>query len=189
MALFLFASALFTGCNDKDDVKYAFVGDSFIARWDIEASYPSKIVFNYGKSGSGLDYIQTVGSKLSGSYCAVVLCGTNNLVAINQDANAYARLFVEAIETWPCERIIVLGLLPRDFGPDAEWFNDQIVDYNKVLKLTIGQSNAKDRIVFANFHDYFTGPDGKLAPEYTSDGLHLNFRGYELLTYLLTPYL
>ena len=47
---------LFTSCskNDMDDTPLCFVGDSHIANWDVEYSFPNRITKNYGVDGRSI---------------------------------------------------------------------------------------------------------------------------------------
>ncbi len=61
--------------------------------------------------------------------------------------------------------------------------NAEILQLNKLLKA----GSALLQYHFVDLHSCFAGPDGKLKPELTNDGLHLTATGYQLWKTLVFP--
>lgn len=71
------------------------------------------------------------------------------------------------------KRLTVISILPVD----NKIRNDRIVSLNrKIEKLAL-----KAQVNYLNIYPEFTGKDGKIDGRYTTDGIHLSTRGYELL--------
>lgn len=177
-SLFLALFALM-GCEEEArDPQLNFIGDSIIARWDVAESFPSRQVFNYGRSDEGIEYLESLAGKFDGRE-VVVLIGTNdNYLMTSEDRREYAERYVAALRALGASRIYLYSVLPRDFGQDRNDVNKDIAEFNaEVQSLT-----ADDRsVIYMNVYDRFLC-DGEPAPQLYNDGLHLSPYGYEILT-------
>lgn len=73
----------FVSCSDfTDNQSYCFIGDSEIARWDLQVYFPTWRTENLGRGGTGLTYIQQNEGCLKGK-TAIVIFGTNDLAHIS----------------------------------------------------------------------------------------------------------
>lgn len=52
--------------NNTTTPNLDFIGDSIIARWDIDEYFPTWQVSNYGVSGAGIDYTEGNASRFVG---------------------------------------------------------------------------------------------------------------------------
>lgn len=168
-----------TGCDDApEDPIINFVGDSIIARWDINQSFPSYYVYNDGIGGSGIDLIESYGSKFVDSY-VVVMTGTNNNSQFRATQyKEYAERYVSSILQLTNREIFLFSVLPREFPGDKEDINKDIARFNAYVKDRIKNI---DRVCYIDAFPDFSKGEG-INHMYYSDGLHPNDTGYEILT-------
>lgn len=173
----LLISAGLCACDDELDRELYFTGDSIIARWDLSEYFPSYICHNDGRSGAGIDYIES----LSGAYTdkdVVVMIGTNNSsLMTSQFREEYAQRYVNAILALNARRIYLYSVLPRDFDNDYDSINSDIAIFNGLVYDLV---NNIPNIKYMNVYDSFLY-NGKPNPQLYSDGLHLSIYGYEIL--------
>lgn len=173
-------STMLTSCeSDSLDKKINFIGDSIVARWDVNQSFPSRLVSNSGVGGSGIQLIEAHTGAF-GDENVVVLSGTNDHTMLRSASQRhdYANRFAEAALRLSTGRVFVFSVLPRDFQGDREDINADILAYNEVLKEVLAEQS---RIMYIDVYHLFM--DGEsINLKYYSDGLHLNEAGYEILT-------
>lgn len=165
-------------CEDVENDTYIFVGDSIIARWPLDETFPSRLVYNYGKSGAGISYIAESSNRFNGND-VVVMIGTNdNNYFSSYDVGSYIETYLDAIENLTDRRIYLFSVLPREFNNDIAEINEKIENFNKKIKEKVVDYH---HITYIDvFNDFM---DGKhINYQYYSDGLHLNIYGYEILT-------
>ena len=180
----LLISLLALSCQenlDKDNT-YCFVGDSIIARWPIDETLPSQMVYNHGRSGAGIAYIKELTNRFNGND-VVVMIGTNdNYHFYSDDIDSYVETYLGAISKLTDKNIYLYSVLPREFVYDNPDINDKICLFNKKVKNSLADY---PRIIYIDVFDEFLY-DGHINYQYYSDGLHLNGYGYEILsTYFL----
>lgn len=170
-----------TSC-DSDEDTYSFIGDSIVARWDLQQSFPTLITNNHGKSGSGLSYLQSYSGLLKGEV-AIVLSGTNDYrkITSQEAAEQYAADYVDALLAFGAKKIYAISVLPRDFESDNDLTCGMIMTLNAAIARAIAASDD-ERIVWLDVYDKFLDDNGKLNLNLSYDGLHLNPGGYEILT-------
>lgn len=174
-------AALFLLSSCSDDVKDArldFVGDSIVARWDLAEYFPSRLVYNYGKSGAGIEYLESLAGRFAGRNVVVMIGTNNNYLFVEPDREDYARRYVDAITALDAKRVYLYSVLPRDFTSDRDDVNDDIAEFNAVVKHIVESMPA---IVYMDVYDDFLH-DGKIDFQLYSDKLHLSPYGYEILT-------
>lgn len=177
-------SVMFSSCNTDEDIAYCAIGDSLIARWDIQSDFPSHQIYNMGVSGSGIDYLESKQNSCKGRI-VFVLSGTNDLSKIRNNINAYSDRYFNAIEGLGGERTYIISLLPRNFDSDDNDYNELIKTFNKLI---IEQAKNYPTINVLDVHDSFT-KDGTMNEQLSYDGLHLNNYGYEVLSSILRKYI
>lgn len=168
-----------TACGDTpEDSIINFVGDSIIARWDINQSFPSYCVYNDGVGGSGIDLIESYRSKFIGSD-VVVITGTNNHNQFRDTQyKEYAERYVSSILQLTDGEIFLFSVLPREFPGDKEDINNDIARFNAYVEASVKNI---DRVCYIDaFPDFLKGEG--INHMYYSDGLHPNDIGYEILT-------
>lgn len=177
LLLFVAATTL-AGCNDEpDDRRMDFVGDSIIARWDIAESFPAWQVYNYGRSGAGIDYLETLAGLCAGAD-AVVLIGTNNNDLMGPGTRAdYARRYRDALGALGADHVYLYPVLPLDFGTNPGEANANIAAFNALIESEVADMPT---VTYLNVYSRFL-LNGKINPQLYNDGLHLSPYGYEIL--------
>jgi len=181
-ALMTLIGLLFAGCNDELDERTTlhFIGDSLVARWDLQGSFSSLATYNHGLSGSGISYIERLAGSMSGKN-VVVITGTNDNRMMTDDIQRreYASRYIAAIEALGAAHIYLYEVLPRDFDGDRADINNDISAFNSEIRDML---RGSDHITYLTAYDDFIGNDGKIIVEYYSDRLHLSPQGYERLS-------
>lgn len=176
----IFLTLLFS-CNTEDNRRLVFLGDSLVARWDLEVSFPSYVVENKGISGSGIDSFSKYKNQYIGTDIVVII-GTNDLGRISDDnIEEYAQNYLEQIVSTGAESIYLFSILPRNFANDSTDINDKIERLNDLIKC--GAENYGD-IIYIDAYSCLKDNEG-IAPQYSYDGLHMSPYGYEKLSQLL----
>lgn len=177
IVLLITALALLACRDEKRDGRLCFVGDSIVARWDVAASFPSRRVENYGRSGAGIGYIESLAGDFAEKEI-VVLIGTNDSpLMTDRLRKTYAERYIDAILALGASHIYLYSVLPRDFAVDRDEINDDILKFNGLI-----QTLAADipSITYLNVYPDFLR-NGNINPQYYNDGLHLSPYGYEIL--------
>lgn len=175
-SVFLSISIIY-GCNKEesgDNIIY-FVGDSQIANWDVESSFPNRITRNLGKDGAKLDYLKSINIPQENADIVFEI-GTNDL-NVNWDENQikdYVGIFSKQIMSFSFNnKIYVLEVFPTSNIPK----NNVIKIFNYELKRTLNLGNN----VVIDVYDALE-EDGIIKTDLTRDGLHLNDYGYRVIT-------
>lgn len=175
--LFLLSVFFICACSfDNEERTIAFVGDSLVEKWDTQEFFPSRKTINYGKSGSGISYIESFKGRSIGDD-AVLIIGTNDLKRID-DSNEteYVTRYVTAIQQINAEQVYLFSIFPRSFMNDPDSINDKIRHINSLIKKQIVPTDIHYIDVFGDL-----SKDGSIDMQYFYDGLHLNSHGYELI--------
>ena len=185
---------LYYNCNEGKYIvpeNVVFLGDSITNYYDLDKYYPDNNVVNSGISGNVADDI------LSDMYNRVykynpskvfLLIGTNQIPIGDSDDRIldgikhiiddirenrpYAKIYIESI--YPVnKKINEIKVKNRE--------NRRIVKLNKRIKQL---SKDKDYVEYINVYDRLLDGD-VLNEDYSYDGLHLNDKGYEVVTDVL----
>lgn len=172
-----------SSCSTRDDAELCFVGDSLVAGWDVKSGFPTYMVRNDGVSGARLEDILTWNLDYRNKD-VIMLIGTNNLIGDIVNPEFQIRFiadFVEeyrrTIEILAPRRVFVLSVLPRNLEHDPSLLNESIKNLNKALSQMVGSLGYGK---FVDVYDDFLY-EGKLNMNYSTDGLHLNDMGYNIL--------
>lgn len=180
--IYLLSVLIFCSCNPDLDKKttLTFVGDSMIARWDLQRYFSSFITYNKGISGAGISYIESLAGKMSGKNI-VVLIGTNDhsMITNDEDRKLYVRRYIDAINALGADNIYLYDVLPRDFRNDNASLNHAIESFNSEIEALIPDYPS---IRYISVYDYFIDKNGHIIEEYFNDGLHLSDHGYTILS-------
>ena len=171
---------LFTSCNERDkDVTILAIGDSIIARWPLDATLPSQLVYNYGLSGSGIEYIEKLSIYTDTNDVAMVMIGTNDKkYYLNEPVDEYVERYLSAISRIDCNKIYLYSILPRRFATEPAEINKKIANLNAKIQEALP---AYPKIEYIDVFDSFMDGDD-INYQYYTDGLHLNDYGYEILS-------
>ena len=174
---------------EKGDV--VFIGDSLTelgANWAVR--FENLKIRNRGIAGDTTYGVLARLDELESSQPSAVfiLIGINDIFnlfyeqqikKLSDAAANIAKITSRLNNSLPNTKIFVLGLLPdhRDFiTVMAKEVNRQIL------------SITNPNFTFLNFHDQFA-VDGVMNPELTTDGTHLNRKGYQIWKNVLLPHL
>ena len=177
--LCVFTSFGLASCDSPPaDPVINFIGDSIIARWDVNQDFPSYCVYNYGVGGSGIELLESYAGRFTGQDI-VVISGTNdNNFLKSGQREQYAEKYISTILSLTDSHIYLFSLLPREFETDRKDINKDIEAFNAIVSHTV---KDMERIVYIDvFSDFIK--DGKINDAYYCDGLHPNIIGYEILT-------
>jgi len=184
-----------TKYKDKIAENIVFLGDSITHRYDLDKYFPDNNVVN-----SGIDS-NVCSDILSDMYNRVykynpskifILIGTNNLITDDTDEKIISDLkqIINEIHTnLPFSEIYVESIYPVNKDIDDYMVNirdnERIVTINKEIKKFLKNIEYAKYI---NIYDSLL-KDDKLNPELSDDGLHVNDKGYEIITEILKKYI
>lgn len=172
-----------------------FLGDSITDFYDLEKYYPDNNVVNSGISGDVSDDI------LNDMYNRVyrynpskvfLLIGTNQIPKGDIDdeiVDDIKRIITNIHDNRSITKIYVESIYPVNKELNKTMVstrdNERIVELNKKIK-----EEVKDikYVEYINIYDSLL-KDGVLNDEYSEDGLHLNDKGYEIVTNILKKYI
>lgn len=172
---------------DTDEEMIILTGDSLAAGWDVGKFLPSRNIENRGVPGAVINDILNWNINAEGK-TIILLIGTNNLPHhLNEDhlseefKASFIQSYLNVIHDLKAKKVIVISVLPRNSGKDPKSFNQEI---NKLNHELMNALSSVENSYFLNAFDYFL-KDGNINFNYSYDGLHLNYYGYELLSKLL----
>ena len=76
-------SLVLCACGESDKPPLVFIGDSQIARWDVESYFPMAKTRNHGLSGSGVQWLEE-NANVAANEPIVVLSATNDLAHMHE---------------------------------------------------------------------------------------------------------
>lgn len=175
--IFLLLLFFLPGCNHNDSEKVIFIGDSLVRNWDTERYMP----LNLGIDGYPIADCSsiTINNKET---TVVLLAGTNDLTISNkiEYAEEFANQYMKLMKNFTCKRVVCISILPKN-GSQYEI----ISDINKCIE---NKLKEQKNCIFLNVAEDFLYYE-RINPEYTVDGLHLNSKGYALLSSKLSKIL
>jgi lysophospholipase L1-like esterase len=167
-----------------------FVGSSSIRLWDLPRYFPGLDVINRGFGGSQIADSVHYAPRIVIKYqprLVVFYAGDNDLAFGKKPEQVAAdfRAFATAVhKELPKTKILFLSIKPSilrwklwDKGQKANALIEEFCKQNSQL-------------VYVDLAKPMLGEDGKPKPElFVKDGLHLNAKGYELWTSIVSPML
>jgi lysophospholipase L1-like esterase len=114
-----------------------------------------------------------------------ILLGINDLLhgfPVGDVARDYAELLAALAREAPRARLYVLGVLPVRPIDDARRVSPDTV---RALNARLSSLAAERGAVFVDLAPRFSTATGELAPDLTTDGVHLTARGYHLWSEVL----
>lgn len=170
----LIFSIFLAACSKELDNEIYFVGDSLIARWDLQKSFPTCETHNDGVSGTGIRYIES--KKNTYHNCTIVaLSGTNDVFSERSDLESYVFRYINALKTTGASSVYILSIPPRLYNEND--INKYIVSLNRLLQ----EQCKRSGMTFVDVYDDLCREE-TLNSQYTLDGIHLNEYGYEIIT-------
>ena len=188
----------------KGRIDVYFAGDSITRRWRA-TDYPQFLAnwnenffgWNAANFGWGGDTIQNILWRLqNGEFedvspkVIVLLAGTNNIgrTPANESKIADVTRGIKALldtlrEKAPQATIILMGILPRNDGPEPAAVVASIERINE----SVGKFADGKTIRYLNINDKLADNEGKLLDGMTGDRLHLSLKGYQVWADALKP--
>ncbi|MBQ4254795.1 MAG: hypothetical protein II721_02205 [Bacilli bacterium] len=152
-----------------------FLGDSLIRRGDWEGSFPNESVYNAGIDGDTttglLSRIERL-SFLKPTY-VFILIGMNNL---NTAINDYEAIIDKVRKIFSKSSIYYLSVTPTCLN--EYYLNDDIDKCNDFLVHLC----LRKEVNYINIHDALLEFGGGLKRELTTDGVHLSYKAYEIIS-------
>ena len=151
--------------------KIIMLGDSLID-WNYNSPYE-----NYGKNGyrtRDVLWLLESNQNITGDI-AILLVGVNDFftnLELENSKNYYNKIIKILNER--VKKIIVISLLPTD----REYINQKIKVFNEWLK-------EKYSNEYLNLYQYLIDENLEINRIYTTDGIHLNHKGYEIFNKIL----
>jgi len=169
--------------------KIVFLGNSITEGFDLEKYFSQTRPVNRGISGDHIDgllerydysVLKLLPSKL------YILIGINDIGAGDADSLIlvnYKKLMTKIAATLPEKTVFIQSILPTT----SEWSNCPVAQIQR-LNRTIRDYSLHFGFNWINLYDKFVTEDHYLNPSLTSDGLHLNERGYDLWASILNEH-
>ena len=167
-----------------------FVGSSTINLWPTATSFPKKAVINRGFGGARTPEVLFFYDKIIRKHnpaAIVVYVGTNDIQAGASPETVVhdTKILLQKMRLdFPTAKLLYMSINPSflrwHLRSKSGAVNDKIKAYAK----------SDPSITFLDTNSALIGSDGKPNPAYYAlDGLHLNKKGYEILTEAVRPYL
>lgn len=161
--------------------KVLFIGDSYIAKFDLKKYTISSGTVNYGINGD-----TTVGllSRIPKNVNNVTFKHVYFMIGYNdlkyRNTSRIIENYRKIIEEMQADRLTVFSLLP--VHKNRFWTNSRVSALNEQLSTMAKQAN----IDFVNLYPHFLDSSGRgILDEYTADGTHLSEAGYRKFAFLL----
>lgn len=146
--------------------KIIMLGDSLID-WNYNSPYE-----NYGKNGyrtRDVFWLLESRKDISGDI-GILLVGVNDFftnMELEKTQEYYKKIITELEKR--VSKLILISLLPTD----RKYINDKVQIFNTWLEKNYSEN-------FLNLYQYFIDENLEMRRELTTDGIHLNHRGYEI---------
>ena len=162
----------------EEKPKFAFIGNSHMAFWALNIYFPHWECLNYGVPGEGLAYVEAFDKDTSDCY-AVVQFGTNDIYELNEDnMDAYVDRYAKAVCAIRSLKTYLFCIFPRN---DYDDYSTAVNRFIRVLNQKICEKLEGVGVIYMDVFDKLL-LDGRLNPDLTIDDVHLNGKGYSILT-------
>ena len=171
----------------KTDVDVVFIGDSLTDGYDIDSFYPDYVALNRGIGGDRIEWLidrMVVSAYDVNPKVIVVLIAGNDVLAgrsTDYILTKYNELIDKIKTNLPDTRIIIQSHYPT--GKDYADKNAIMLELNRLEEKMASSKGC----VFVDIYPHLLDDSGKLADNFTTDGVHINNDGYQIVTDLLTP--
>lgn len=182
------------------DDNYLFLGDSITDFYDLEKFYPDMPVVNSGISGNTtqdiLDDMENRVYRYNPSKVFIVI-GINDLsrrksvdeivdnikeiVNKIQENRPYCKIYLESVypvNTTENDKINMSTVTENRKNEDIKKINEELKKFSK-----------EEKITYIDMFNLLKDEDDNLKLEYTTEGLHISEKGYEVITKEIMKYL
>ena len=172
-----------------------FLGDSLTEFYQIEEFFYNLKIYNRGIASDTTDGVL---ERLEENVILIkprkvfIQIGTNDYHKKNELIFSNIKKIIERIqEALPDTKVYLISLYPinhkakiysRLFTSSRK--NSRIIELNKLLE----EYANNIKIPYIDVHSHLLDEKGNLKKEYTVEGLHISFEGYEVITEVLRPY-
>jgi len=186
----------FNGFAMKSQI--VFLGDSLTEFYQIEEFFHGYPVYNRGIASDTTDGVL---ERLDSNVIEIqpkkvfIQIGTNDYRARKNNDYIFKNIkniVTKLKENLPEVKVYIISLYPVNHKAKiySRFFtsprkNKNIIELNQMLKNYCSDNN----IPFINVYDELIDKDGNLDKQYTVEGLHISYEGYEVITKILKPYL
>jgi lysophospholipase L1-like esterase len=169
-----------------------FVGDSLTEWGNWDELFPNYNTLNFGVAGEKTaDILTRIEYLFKYNPSKIfIMMGINDLgenITLYEVAENYNKVIAKLSNNWKETQIFILSTLPVDV---RRWTNIGLNKDNiKMLNTNISSIAQKHNITYIDMVYAFSDKNGYLKPSLTSDGLHLNPKGYEVWKKQIEPYI
>ena len=166
-----------------------FLGNSITDNAEWWELFEDTHVKNRGIGGDDTDgVLERLGEVTSSRPDKIfIMIGTNDLAYMKSAEHVltnYAKILDRIEQDSPGTRIYIQAILPTDDAIHTLRKNADIRGLNESLEVMATERGH----TYLDLYNPFAGEDGKLNPDYSLDGLHLNGAGYQLWKELIENY-
>lgn len=172
---------------------YLFLGDSITHRYNIDKYFPDIPIVNSGVEGdTTLGILNDIENRvyIYNPTKIFLLIGTNQVESQTAEEifNGIRDIVEEIKENREFADIYIESIYPvnSNISGPARWKdNKKIIEINKMIK----DYSLENHVFYIDVYSSLLDEDDNLDVRYTIDGLHLNDKGYEVVTEVLKKYL
>ncbi|MFV0381927.1 MAG: SGNH/GDSL hydrolase family protein [Breznakia sp.] len=173
-----------------------FYGDSLIQGFSLAHYFPNVCLYNCGVNGATSALLLQLGDDAIGAYQpkeAFILIGTNDLgrrycCSVGEIVKNVQILLEQFWLRYALEKVYIISPLPIIEKSKAEGIrnNHSLKSLGKSLQAV---THEKLQLQYIDVYDAFLDDQKGMDQQYTEDGLHLNAKGYAILSEHLRPYI
>ena len=179
--------------NPPDSGCVLFVGSSSIRKWQsLQRDFNFAKMLNRGFGGSQMSDLLYYTDRIVLKYkpsIIVVYEGDNDIVAGKNPAEIlrdYQKFVQKVRKSLPDVPIILLSAKP---SPSRWKWASQYRLFNQLLEKYVATANDEN-LIFVDIFNPMLGKNGRPMPQiFLPDSLHMNEKGYQIWTKILTPIL
>lgn len=179
------------GSCSMNTKKVVFMGDSHIARWNVDKYFPLSDNQNAGIGGEKVEELLLRVDSYS-SDINVIIIGTNNYIA---SSGQLSDEFYENIDDLLYKssslfsKTIFISVPPLSFDMVKRVNINANTDYITINSDIKQICNKYENVIYEDINSSLLSDDnGFLKQKYSLDGVHLNARGYELISSKIIKY-
>lgn len=185
------------------DENIIFLGDSLTSMYDVDSYFEAHNVINSGISGeSTKEVMESLKTRvfIYNPSKVFILIGTNDFDEANHGTydeettvNNIKTIIEDIKDNRKFAEIYVESVYPINDGDDpkikhfmvGDRTNERISALNKKIK----DLAKEEKVKYINVYDKLLDEEGSLNLDYTTDGVHINDTGYEVITGIINNYL